>query len=109
MDRNKVLLKREKLREKNHRILRLSLSEGVIKFLDEKSIPHAIELDDNADYAIQRHYPELIGSENIYLGFLSKVINKQAFLISQWIFVCFMFIQSGFIYDGLCHQHIFSI
>lgn len=42
-----------------------------------------------ADYAIERHYPELkqrpdSRNGNIYLGFLEKIIEGQAALIAQW-------------------------
>ena len=42
-----------------------------------------------ADYAIQRHYPEILDSEkspenNLYLRFLQAVIQRQAELVAQW-------------------------
>lgn len=37
-----------------------------------------------ADYAIQRHYPEVAGEENRYAAFYEKVVEKQAALIAQW-------------------------
>lgn len=43
-----------------------------------------------ADYAIQRHYPEIAQSESKYIEFLSKVIIRQAHLISQWLNVGFI-------------------
>jgi len=43
-----------------------------------------------ADYAIARHYPELLGAENRYLGFLAAVAERQAALIAQWLHVGFI-------------------
>ncbi len=43
-----------------------------------------------ADYAIARHYPELIGAEDRYLGFLRAVAERQAALIAQWMHVGFI-------------------
>ncbi len=37
-----------------------------------------------ADYAIERHYKELINDDNKYIKFLKEVIKKQADLISKW-------------------------
>jgi uncharacterized protein YdiU (UPF0061 family) len=38
-----------------------------------------------ADYAIARHYPELVSAENKYLSFLSAVADRQAALIAGWM------------------------
>jgi uncharacterized protein YdiU (UPF0061 family) len=43
-----------------------------------------------ADYAITRHYPELLEAENRYLGFLAAVAERQAALIAQWMHVGFI-------------------
>ncbi len=43
-----------------------------------------------ADYAIARHYPELLDSDNRYLGFLRAVAERQAALIAQWLHVGFI-------------------
>jgi uncharacterized protein YdiU (UPF0061 family) len=43
-----------------------------------------------ADYAIARHYPELLGVENRYLAFLAAVAERQAALIAQWLHVGFI-------------------
>ena len=43
-----------------------------------------------ADYAIARHYPELLGAENRYLAFLAAVAERQAALIAQWLHVGFI-------------------
>lgn len=43
-----------------------------------------------ADYAINRHYPEIAGDNDKYLSFLKVVIKQQAKLISQWQLVGFI-------------------
>src|SRR5918994_4697379 len=43
-----------------------------------------------ADYVIERHYPELKGQANPYLGLLERVCDKQAALIASWMHVGFI-------------------
>jgi uncharacterized protein YdiU (UPF0061 family) len=43
-----------------------------------------------ADYAIARHYPELVGAGNRYLTFLAAVAERQAALVAQWMHVGFI-------------------
>ena len=43
-----------------------------------------------ADYAIQRHDPDLINEECRYLQFLERVIDRQARLVAQWMSVGFV-------------------
>jgi serine/tyrosine/threonine adenylyltransferase len=43
-----------------------------------------------ADYVIGRHYPELKGQANPYLGLLERVRDKQAALIAGWMHVGFI-------------------
>jgi serine/tyrosine/threonine adenylyltransferase len=43
-----------------------------------------------ADYTIQRHYPDLVSSENQYFEFLRAVIDRQAALVAQWMHVGFI-------------------
>lgn len=43
-----------------------------------------------ADYAIARHYPELLQREDRYLAFLRSVAERQAALIAQWMHVGFI-------------------
>lgn len=43
-----------------------------------------------ADYAIARHYPELMEAEDRYLGFLNAVAERQARLIAQWMHAGFI-------------------
>lgn len=43
-----------------------------------------------ADYAISRHFPELVAGSNKYLLFLRAVVDHQAALIAQWMLVGFI-------------------
>ena len=43
-----------------------------------------------ADYAIDRHYPDLSNVDNKYLEFFTAVAQRQASLISQWTLVGFI-------------------
>lgn len=43
-----------------------------------------------ADYAIARHYPDLIDTKDRYLSFLSRVIENQAALVAKWVNVGFI-------------------
>ncbi|WP_198263177.1 protein adenylyltransferase SelO [sulfur-oxidizing endosymbiont of Gigantopelta aegis] len=43
-----------------------------------------------ADYAIKRHYPELLGQENIYLAFFRAVAKRKLSLVAKWMSVGFI-------------------
>src|SRR6266404_2325585 len=43
-----------------------------------------------ADYVIERHYPELKGHANPYLGLLERVCDRQAALIASWMHAGFI-------------------
>ncbi|WP_461470241.1 protein adenylyltransferase SelO [Pararhodobacter sp.] len=43
-----------------------------------------------ADYAIRRHYPELSGETDRYLGLLHAVIGRQMALVARWMGVGFV-------------------
>ncbi|MFD1020944.1 protein adenylyltransferase SelO [Thalassobacillus hwangdonensis] len=43
-----------------------------------------------ANYAIERHYPDVAGDENKYLSLLERVIDRQAALIAKWQHVGFI-------------------
>jgi uncharacterized protein YdiU (UPF0061 family) len=43
-----------------------------------------------ADYAIDRHYPELKGHANAYSGLLERVCDRQAALVAAWMHVGFI-------------------
>lgn len=48
------------------------------------------EIKQLADYAIKRHYPELIDVENKYIHFYEAVADRQAQLIAKWQLVGFI-------------------
>ena len=50
----------------------------------------AAELRALADYAIDRHYPQVRAEANPYLAFLKAVIDRQAELIARWMQVGFV-------------------
>ncbi|WP_244073604.1 YdiU family protein [Nitrosomonas sp. PY1] len=43
-----------------------------------------------ADYTIQRHFPDLLDTENPYLLLLNRIIDSQAELIVKWLLVGFV-------------------
>ena len=43
-----------------------------------------------ADYSINRHYPELLETDDKYLGFLKSVMKRQAQLVAKWMAVGFV-------------------
>jgi uncharacterized protein YdiU (UPF0061 family) len=43
-----------------------------------------------ADYAIRRHYPDLLESDNRYFEFLRIVVQRQAALVAKWMSVGFI-------------------
>ncbi|MDB5386308.1 MAG: hypothetical protein JWM11_1954 [Planctomycetaceae bacterium] len=43
-----------------------------------------------ADYAINRHYPEVVDAPNRYLEFFQAVVDRQASLIARWQLVGFI-------------------
>ena len=43
-----------------------------------------------ADYAIARHYPDTVGTENPYLAFFAAVTDAQAALVAHWMNVGFI-------------------
>lgn len=83
-------------------IMRSSLMEGAIMtrvasshirvgtFEYAKKMLGYKELKSLADYTIARHYPDLVKQENPYLGFLNKVIKKQAKLVASWMHIGFI-------------------
>jgi uncharacterized protein YdiU (UPF0061 family) len=52
---------------------------------DEPALIHAL-----LHHTVARHYPELMGSEDLALRFLEAVIQRQASLIAQWMHVGFV-------------------
>ena len=56
-------------------------------FAAQQRFDHVTEL---ADFAIERHYPELAKEENRYLLLLQAVTARQAELVAQWMLVGFI-------------------
>lgn len=48
------------------------------------------DLQDLADYAIKRHFPEIEADENRYLSLLQEVSKRQAALVAKWQLVGFI-------------------
>ena len=64
--------------------IRVGTFEYASKMLDRSAVKQL------ADYAIKRHFPELINQENPYLSFLKAVITQQAKLIASWMHIGFI-------------------
>ncbi|MFG6494780.1 YdiU family protein [Fictibacillus sp. UD] len=64
------------------RVASSHLRVGTFEFAAKWGTPE--ELKELADYAIERHYPEIGMDEKRYLNLLKKVIERQAYLISKW-------------------------
>ena len=64
--------------------IRVGTFEYASKMLDRAAVKNL------ADYAINRHFPELINQENPYLSFLKTVISHQAKLIASWMNIGFI-------------------
>lgn len=60
---------------------------GTFEYAARTAYEHLKEL---ADYTIDRHFPDLIHTNNKYLKLLDTVIDKQAQLIAQWQSVGFI-------------------
>lgn len=81
------------VREKNllgailTRVASSHIRVGTFEYLAKLGSPE--ELKALADYAIQRHYPYIVGV-NAYLNFLREVIMRQAKLIAKWQLVGFI-------------------
>jgi serine/tyrosine/threonine adenylyltransferase len=64
--------------------IRVGTFEYASKMLDRSAVKQL------ADYAIKRHFPEIISQENPYLSFLKAVITQQAKLIASWMHIGFV-------------------
>ncbi|MFZ4726737.1 MAG: protein adenylyltransferase SelO, partial [Paludibacter sp.] len=64
--------------------IRVGTFEHVSRFCSNNT------LSDFLNYVIQRHYPELLESENRALSLIEKVIDKQTDLIVNWLRVGFI-------------------
>ena len=70
------------------RIASSHLRVGTFEFLAAEKDKRG--LTQLADYAINRHYPDLLGSEKPYVDFLKIVMKRQILLISEWLRVGFI-------------------
>ncbi len=70
------------------RVASSHLRVGTFQWAAAQGDPAALQA--LADYAIQRHYPEVAAAENPYHAFLLAVISRQAALIAQWMLAGFV-------------------
>jgi uncharacterized protein YdiU (UPF0061 family) len=70
------------------RIAASHLRVGTFQYFASRGDGEAVRL--LADYAIARHIPEALGSENPYTVFLEAVALRQATLIARWLLVGFI-------------------
>ncbi|MDD3530538.1 MAG: YdiU family protein [Gallionellaceae bacterium] len=70
------------------RVAASHLRVGTFQFFATHGTPEMVRR--LADYAITRHYPELIGADDRYLGLLAAVAERQAALLAQWMHVGFI-------------------
>jgi uncharacterized protein YdiU (UPF0061 family) len=70
------------------RVAASHLRVGTFQFFAAHTSPEMVR--QLADYAIARHYPEVLDAENRHLSFLSAVAERQAALIAQWMHVGFI-------------------
>src|SRR5581483_12520879 len=61
---------------------------GTFEYLAARS--EEVSLGMLADYAIERHYPELQGTARKYLEFLRAVMERQAALVARWQLIGFI-------------------
>src|SRR5262245_22876024 len=61
---------------------------GTFQFFAARREPAKVRL--LADYVIERHYRELKGHANPYLGLLERVCDRQAALVASWMHVGFI-------------------
>ena len=69
------------------RVASSHLRVGSFQYAVHLSTEHVRRL---ADYAIDRHYPDLRGSGNPYLALLDAVIDAQASLVARWMNIGFI-------------------
>jgi uncharacterized protein YdiU (UPF0061 family) len=70
------------------RVAASHLRVGTFQFFAAHGTPEQVR--QLADYAIARHYPELVAAEDSHLGFLRAVAERQAALVAQWMHVGFI-------------------
>ncbi|MCW8386307.1 YdiU family protein [Fluoribacter dumoffii] len=70
------------------RVAASSLRVGSFEYAAAQKDNHLLK--SLADYALQRHYPDILAYESPYLEFFQKVVDRQAFLIAEWMGVGFI-------------------
>ncbi len=70
------------------RVAASHLRVGTFQYIAARGEPEKVQ--QLADYAIARHYPELADATNPYLEFLRAVRDRQAQLIAQWMSIGFI-------------------
>jgi uncharacterized protein YdiU (UPF0061 family) len=70
------------------RVAESHIRVGTFEYLG--AIPDEDSLRALADYAIERHYPDLVNAPRKYLEFFRAVVDRQASLIAQWQLVGFI-------------------
>ena len=70
------------------RVAASHLRVGTFQFFSARGEPDKVK--QLADYTIQRHFPELKGSQDGYLGLLRAVSERQASLMAKWLLVGFV-------------------
>ncbi|MFS0575758.1 protein adenylyltransferase SelO [Sporosarcina sp. 179-K 3D1 HS] len=70
------------------RVAASHLRVGTFQYVAAWGTPEELKI--LADYAIERHYPEIRSAANPYLALLEEVMKRQAKLISQWQLVGFI-------------------
>lgn len=64
------------------------LRVGTFQYASAKGGPSAVQA--LADYAIARHFPELVEKDRPYLALLKEVMERQAVLVARWMGVGFI-------------------
>ncbi|WLR51721.1 YdiU family protein [Bacillus tianshenii] len=70
------------------RVASSHLRVGTFEYIAGKQ--NVDELRALADYAIERHYPEIKEADNRYLSLLQEVMKRQAALLAQWQLIGFI-------------------
>ncbi|MBX2868144.1 MAG: YdiU family protein, partial [Acidiferrobacterales bacterium] len=70
------------------RVASSHLRVGTFEFFAAKG--ETAKVKQLADYAIQRHFPELLTRQDRYLCFLEAVLDVQALLIAKWMSIGFI-------------------
>jgi uncharacterized protein YdiU (UPF0061 family) len=69
------------------RVASSHLRIGTFEFATQYGVETLKEL---TDYAIQRHFPDLVNVDNCYFKFLEQFLDQQAYLTAQWMSVGFV-------------------